>query len=957
MNFSLLALLLFVSSACYLYLSTYSDSVVLGDHLKNRKAFVFLTDLDNSHNTLDFGSETRTPFGLNRFDWHVKSLFLALGYNIDVVDIDAFSTASEWKEFLDDFEFVILGSLYAYNQYSALNSGIEQMVSEGSNAIFFQRLARTEVPFESYTILTTQYSTNPDSGNELNNNKYAGMGYKHPEWTLFAGSPEGPNSVVIDFGSTKFFERMEAEMSAESLYGSGFWPPKKATIEISHDNEAYTLMRTVNPYAGEAYIPFYGYLCVDLNVATRYVRLNFTGNAISEIDFFNFTCFTPPPFFDMSISDFALDSTEPAPAYIKVFNTTIFPSFTNNPLIGKSSYRKPLWTKRPYYGLNGGETALLTTTDSTPVWSVLQNENRVCPFLILKEKGQGKMVYVNHGGLSFLEGADTVPILFWDLINYMADDTVLVGKWWWKNGARAAAKLAQHPDTWVSGTNHTETVRIVARDAYSYGVYLTITGFGPIDGNPEMCQFIHANYDTTFGPTHNLYGARGGSYATVLKALEGDEQHAAKFGVPLDLVWEPHIYASQDSEIMRHVFNDKNYFLVAANEGHVPLAPPYYLTLDSGDSQIIGIGVYGAGINYYRAVDQARYKRDYYLYGLISNYYHPPDLSTPIRRVNANKTYEYWKGQRDGSPINPALVWYTNLRDIGLYSKFRLENLTTAYTVTNDVTEITLTSTSSMKNASLFVNIGNFDARNFFGVEIDGVISNNFRRDGNKLWMWFDIDGRKTIKVLHPPVKITNGTFLAYTFARGKSFTLTANAPSGANVTFDVYISPTEFPHEEWCVTCAEASWGKTWDSATHILKVWVISDGTVSITVEKTFDVTVRAHCNTEGIDIGVSIVMDGSPTDHITPHTFTGLAGTHTFTVPNTDPNGHAFKQWNTGHTTTTITIATSGTYTAYYQEEYLPPVPEFPLGGAFEMALMLGIISVWLNRRRKILRAPVP
>ncbi|MDH5389906.1 MAG: dockerin type I domain-containing protein [Candidatus Bathyarchaeota archaeon] len=62
-------------------------------------------------------------------------------------------------------------------------------------------------------------------------------------------------------------------------------------------------------------------------------------------------------------------------------------------------------------------------------------------------------------------------------------------------------------------------------------------------------------------------------------------------------------------------------------------------------------------------------------------------------------------------------------------------------------------------------------------------------------------------------------------------------------------------------------------------------------------------------------TFTLDGSPTPYTTPHTFTGLKGTHTFTVPNTDPNGHTFKRWSTGETNTTITVTTGGTYTAYY------------------------------------------
>jgi hypothetical protein len=85
------------------------------------------------------------------------------------------------------------------------------------------------------------------------------------------------------------------------------------------------------------------------------------------------------------------------------------------------------------------------------------------------------------------------------------------------------------------------------------------------------------------------------------------------------------------------------------------------------------------------------------------------------------------------------------------------------------------------------------------------------------------------------------------------------------------------------------------------------------------TYTVTINAHCNTEGADVSVSITMDGSPTGYNTPHTFTGLTGTHTFTVPNTDPSGHSFKQWGTGETSTTITVTSGGTCMAYYQAKY--------------------------------------
>lgn len=84
---------------------------------------------------------------------------------------------------------------------------------------------------------------------------------------------------------------------------------------------------------------------------------------------------------------------------------------------------------------------------------------------------------------------------------------------------------------------------------------------------------------------------------------------------------------------------------------------------------------------------------------------------------------------------------------------------------------------------------------------------------------------------------------------------------------------------------------------------------------VQPSYNVTIEAVCDTDGIRLPVSITMDGNPTGYNTPHTFTGLTGTHTFTVPSTDSRGHPFRQWSTGSTSTTITVTSGGTYTAHY------------------------------------------
>ncbi len=69
----------------------------------------------------------------------------------------------------------------------------------------------------------------------------------------------------------------------------------------------------------------------------------------------------------------------------------------------------------------------------------------------------------------------------------------------------------------------------------------------------------------------------------------------------------------------------------------------------------------------------------------------------------------------------------------------------------------------------------------------------------------------------------------------------------------------------------------------------------------------------------LAMPITEDGSATGFSTPHTFTGLTGSHTFTVPGTDSQGHPFSDWDTGWTDRTITVSEAGTYTARYRAGY--------------------------------------
>jgi hypothetical protein len=107
------------------------------------------------------------------------------------------------------------------------------------------------------------------------------------------------------------------------------------------------------------------------------------------------------------------------------------------------------------------------------------------------------------------------------------------------------------------------------------------------------------------------------------------------------------------------------------------------------------------------------------------------------------------------------------------------------------------------------------------------------------------------------------------------------------------------------------------WSTGATTTTITVSSSGTYTAYYQASaYDVTIIAHCNTEGKDVSVSITQDGAPTGYNTPHTFTSLVGAHTFTVPIYDPSGHLFKQWSTGQTATMITISSGGAYTANYQ-----------------------------------------
>jgi outer membrane protein assembly factor BamB len=131
-------------------------------------------------------------------------------------------------------------------------------------------------------------------------------------------------------------------------------------------------------------------------------------------------------------------------------------------------------------------------------------------------------------------------------------------------------------------------------------------------------------------------------------------------------------------------------------------------------------------------------------------------------------------------------------------------------------------------------------------------------------------------------------------------------------------------------VYCLDASTGALiWKYATGgaVHSSPAVGDGTVFVGSDDhkvyafgpaSYSVTIGAWCFIERTDPIVWVWMDGGPRGAFTPYTFTGLAGTHTFTVPDMDDLGHLFMQWNTGATTLDITVSPSCSpqnYTAYY------------------------------------------
>jgi hypothetical protein len=86
--------------------------------------------------------------------------------------------------------------------------------------------------------------------------------------------------------------------------------------------------------------------------------------------------------------------------------------------------------------------------------------------------------------------------------------------------------------------------------------------------------------------------------------------------------------------------------------------------------------------------------------------------------------------------------------------------------------------------------------------------------------------------------------------------------------------------------------------------------------------------------------IWMDGGATGFTTPHTFTGLTGTHIFSVPSTNKYGSPFTEWDTGETSISLTVTSGATYTARYYAEQVATPTFIPPAGTYSSPQIVSI-----------------
>ena len=138
------------------------------------------------------------------------------------------------------------------------------------------------------------------------------------------------------------------------------------------------------------------------------------------------------------------------------------------------------------------------------------------------------------------------------------------------------------------------------------------------------------------------------------------------------------------------------------------------------------------------------------------------------------------------------------------------------------------------------------------------------------------------------------------------------------------------------------------WSTGGTSTSIMVNSSGTYTAQYYPPYNVTIWAWDN--GTWEVVPITMDGVSTGFSTPYTFTGLDGTHNFTVPATAPHGDPFMNWSTGELSTTLTVNSGGTYTAQY---YYPAVPEFQPSLLLPLFMVMTLLGALIIKRKRINR----
>jgi len=97
------------------------------------------------------------------------------------------------------------------------------------------------------------------------------------------------------------------------------------------------------------------------------------------------------------------------------------------------------------------------------------------------------------------------------------------------------------------------------------------------------------------------------------------------------------------------------------------------------------------------------------------------------------------------------------------------------------------------------------------------------------------------------------------------------------------------------------------------------VARGLMYTAIYEAFSVKIDAYSRTLGSSVGVSVKVDDNPIWYTTPHNFTNLAGTRTFTVASLDPSNNPFAEWDTGVTSASLTVLPwlrRPSYTAYYE-----------------------------------------